>query len=124
MIHKLGIAATCALLVSCGTGRSYEGPKRPADEVARITGDFRVTAGSPVTVILLKVDEYEVSLSENSVEVLPGMHKLLVECRVAETKSVSRFTIEAELYEGVRYRLVPEIAPGMRGCSAVELESD
>ena len=124
MIHRLWIAATCALLVSCGTGRSYEGPKRPAEEVARITGDFRVTAGSPVTVILLKVDDYEVSLSENSVEVLPGMHKLLVECRVAETKSVSRFTIEAELYEGVRYRLVPEIAPGMRGCSAVELESD
>ena len=55
---------------------------------------------------------------------LPGTHKLLVECRVAETKSVSRFTIEAELYEGVRYRLVPEISPGMRGCRAVELDSD
>jgi hypothetical protein len=124
MIHKLWIAVTGALLVACGTGRSYEGPKRPADEVARITGDFRVTAGSPVTVILLKVDDYEVSLSENSVEVLPGTHKLLVDCRVAETKSVSRFTIEAELYEGVRYRLVPQISPGMRGCSAVELDSD
>jgi hypothetical protein len=124
MIHRICIAAGCALLVACGTGRIYEGPKRAADEVARITGDFRVTAGAPVTVILLKVDDYEVSLSENSVEVLPGTHKLLVDCRVAETKSVSRFTIEAELYEGVRYRLVPQIAPGMRGCSAVELESD
>lgn len=123
MIHKIWMAAGCALLVACGTGRSYEGPRRPPDEVARIIGDFRVTAGSPVTVILLKVDDYEVSLSDNSVEVLPGTHKLLVECRVAETKSVSRFTIEAEVYEGARYRLVPHIAPGMRGCSAVELES-
>jgi hypothetical protein len=116
------LVLTCSLLVGCATGQGYEGPKRSTDEVARIVGDFRVTAGAPVTVILLKVDDYEVGIGESSVDVLPGTHTLLVDCRVAETKSVSRFTIEAAFYEGNRYRLIPQTAPGMRGCTAVAVE--
>ncbi len=123
MMRILGTVIVCVLLGACATGRSYEGPKRSADEVARISGDFRVTAGAPVTVILLKVDEYEVGIGESAVDVLPGRHRLLVECRVAESKSSARFTIEEEFGEGERYRLVAETAPGLRTCSAVQLEA-
>jgi hypothetical protein len=52
------------------------------------------------------------------------MHTILVDCRVAETRSVSRFTLEAEFYEGEQYRLVPQTGPALRSCSAVTLEAD
>lgn len=116
------LSMVCVLLAGCATGKSYEGAKLPADEVARIVGDYRFTAGLPVSVILLKVDDYEVPVSQHAVEVLPGVHTVLVDCRVAETRSVSRFTLEQEFYEGVRYRLVPQTGPAMRSCSAVTLE--
>jgi hypothetical protein len=114
----------CIALTGCATGKIYEGAKLPADEVARIVGDYRFTAGMPVSVILLKVDDYEVPLSQHAVDVLPGMHTILVDCRVAETRSISRFTLEAEFYEGERYRLVPQTGPALRSCSAVTLEVD
>ena len=114
----------CITLAGCATGKSYDGAKLPSDEVARIVGDYRFTAGMPVSVILLKVDDYEVPLSQHAVDVLPGMHTILVDCRVAETRSVSRFTLEAEFYDGERYRLVPQTGPALRSCSAVTLEAD
>jgi hypothetical protein len=119
VLSILGLA-----LVGCATGKSYEGAKLPADEVGRIIGDYRFTAGVPVSAILLKVDDYEVPLSQHAVDVIPGKHTILVDCRVAETRSVSRFTLEAEIYEGERYRLVPQTGPAMRSCSAVTLEAE
>jgi hypothetical protein len=113
----------CLLLGACATGQSYEGERRAGDEVARISGDLRVTAGAPVTVILRKVDDYELRMSESSVEVLPGAHLLLVDCRIAETKSITRLTVEAEVYAGEHYRLVPETGPGLRACTAVNVEA-
>jgi hypothetical protein len=113
----------CALVTACATGQGYEGPRRGADEVARITGDLRVTAGAPVSAILRKVDGYELGISESSVEVLPGTRRLIVDCRVAETKSVARFTIDAEVYGGQRYRLVARTGPGLQSCKGVDLEN-
>jgi hypothetical protein len=122
VIRSLCVSLACIVATGCATGQSYEGEKRTGEEVARISGDLRVTAGAPVTVILRKVDDYELGLSESSVEVLPGTHQLLVDCRIAETSSVTRLNVEAEVYAGERYRLVAETGPGMRSCTSVYLE--
>lgn len=119
------LAGVVGLLIVCGgcmTAQTYEGPKRESEEVARIIGDFRVTAGAPVSVILRQVDGRTLGAGENAAEVLPGSHTLLVDCRIAETGSVSRHSIEAEVSAGKRYRLVAETSPGLRGCAEVYLE--
>ena len=113
------MAAACG---GCLSTQLYEGPKLPSDEVARISGDPLVTAGSPITAVLRKVDDQELGLGRTSVEVLPGAHTLIVDCKIAETKSVSRHSVEAEVAAGRHYRLRPESGPGMRGCSGVSLE--
>ncbi len=41
-------------------------------------------------VVLRQVDERDIGLTQTSVEVLEGKHTLLVDCRIAETKAVSR----------------------------------
>jgi hypothetical protein len=112
-------AAACG---GCLSTQLYDGPKLPSDDVARITGDPLITAGSPITAILRKVDDQELGLGRTSVEVLPGPHTLVVDCKIAETKSVSRHSIEADVAAGRHYRLRPESGPGMRGCSGVSLE--
>jgi hypothetical protein len=122
MIRAILLAAAAMTLGACATGQSYEGERLAADEVAKIIGDLRVTAGAPVSVILRKVDDYQLSLGENAVEVLPGKHQLLVDCRIAETASVTRLNVEAEVYAGERYRLVAETGPGLRSCASVTLE--
>lgn len=114
------------LLLVCGgcmTVPIYDGPKRASDEVARISGDPRLSAGAPLRLILRQVDAHTLSLGENSVEVLPGPHTFLVDCRIEETSSVTRHSIEAEVAAGARYRLVAEAGPGLRECTAVHLEA-
>src|SRR5262245_37254076 len=121
-MKAITIAFLCATLLSgCLTLQTYEGPKRPDNEVARISGDPRVTAGSPITVTLREVDGNVLNVGQNSVDVLPGEHRLLVDCRIAETKRTSRHSIDAEVYAGRRYRLVAETVAGLRGCRAVGL---
>jgi len=109
------------MLTGCMTQQGYEGPKLPPDQVAHIAGDLRVTAGAPLSLILRQVDGNTLSVGQNSVEVLPGKHELLVDCQIAETKSVSRHAITVEVYAGERYRLVAETAAGLRGCNEVAL---
>jgi hypothetical protein len=101
----------------------YEGAKRDRNEVARITGDPVITAGSPITVVLRRVDEHDISMTQTSVEVLEGEHELLVDCRLAENKSVSRHALKVNVYGGRQYRLRPETGPGLRECSSVTLEA-
>jgi hypothetical protein len=107
----------------CLSTRLYEGEKRDRDEVARITGDPVFTAGSPITVILRRVDEHDIGVTQTTVEVLEGEHDLLVDCRLAENKSVSRHALKVTVYGGRNYRLRPEAGPGLRGCSDVALEA-
>ena len=76
------------------TAQTYEGPRLDRDEVAHISGDLRVTAGAPITVVLRRVDEQVLNLGQSAVDVLPGKHTLLVDCRIQETGSVSRFSLE------------------------------
>nr|WP_298727781.1 hypothetical protein [uncultured Steroidobacter sp.] len=118
------LLAVAALLVSgCMSVRLYDGPKRDPDEVARITGDPVVTAGSPVTVVLRQVDGRDIGLTQTSVEVLEGTHNLLVDCRIAETKAVSRHALEVEVSGGRHYRLRAQTGPALRECTGVTLES-
>jgi hypothetical protein len=116
----VAIAPFCG---GCLTTQLYEGAKRDPNEVARITGDPIITAGSPITVVLRRVDEQDIGLTQTSVEVLEGEHELLVDCRLAENKSVSRHSLKVTVYGGRKYRLRPESGPGLRGCSEVSLEA-
>jgi hypothetical protein len=121
----LRFATLCICVVSsgCTTVQMYDGERRERDEVARIQGDFRVTAGAPVSVILRQVDDRTLGVGVSAVEVLPGSHNLLVDCRIAETNSVSRHRFDAETSAGRRYRLAAETSPGLRECTAVHLEA-
>lgn len=113
----------CGLLQGCMTLQGYDGERRSVEELAHISGDPRVTAGSPVTAVLRQVDRLPLSVGQSSVDVLPGEHRLLVDCRVAETESVSRHALDVDVGAGRRYKLVADTAPGLRGCSAVRLEA-
>ena len=117
------VASLLVCLAGCGTAQVYDGERRGPDEVARIIGDYPITAGAPVTVTLRQVDDRKVGLGENAVEVLPGVHRLLVDCRIAETESVSRHFIDADVFAGRRYRLVAETAPGLRECTSVSVQA-
>jgi hypothetical protein len=114
------VAAVCA---GCGTVQGYDGEHRDADEVARIVGDLPVTAGAPISVILRQVDGRTLNVGQTSVDVLPGTHQLLVDCRIAETSSTTRYSVEADVSAGRRYRLVAETGPGLRECTRVTVEA-
>ena len=81
-----------------------------------------VSAGLPVQLRIRSVDGREVGISASKVELPPGSHALLVDCRVAESGSVRRFTVEADLESGRRYRLEAEATA--RNCEAVRLIDD
>lgn len=120
------LAATIAVVVICSgcmTAQVYDGPHRDKDEVARISGDLRITAGAPLTVILREVDDHPLTVGQSSVDVLPGSHRLLVDCRIAETESVTRHSIEAEVSAGRQYKLAAETGPGLRECINVTLQT-
>jgi hypothetical protein len=116
------IAIACGVQ-GCMTAQTYEGERLARDEVARISGDLRVTAGAPISVLLRRVDEQVLTLSQSSVDVLPGKHTLLVDCKVQETGSVARFSLEQDFFAGRSYRLVAETGPGLRECTAVRIEA-
>lgn len=122
-IRIAGLVGAAFLAGGCMTVQSYEGPRRPRSEVAHIVGDLRLNTGLPISVSLRQIDGMTLKASETAVDVLPGSHTLLVDCRVRETGSISRHEIQVEVFEGRSYRLVPEVAPAMRGCNDVRLES-
>ena len=116
-------ALAFAVTAGCRTAQSYAGERRASDQVARITGDTPIN-GAPLAVLLRKVDGRELGFSERSAEVLPGKHSLLVDCRIRETSSTSRYTLEVEVDAGGRYRLAADAAKGLRGCEDVRLEAE
>jgi hypothetical protein len=119
---RIGCAAALLAavgLAACGSLQAYDGARLPASGRAVVRADPAVSAGLPVEVILRKVDEYEVPLSKAAVELRPGMHSFIVDCRVREAGVVTRFAIEAEVEAGLSYRLVADASA--RGCNTVEL---
>ena len=107
------------LLAGCVTTRGYDGPPLPASERAIVRADPVVSAGLPVQVRLRQVDGRDISLQTSAVELAPGAHELLVDCRVAESGAVARFDMEVELAAGAEYRLVATAT--VRNCEAVQL---
>jgi hypothetical protein len=117
------LVPVAALVGGCMSVQLYDGPKRDRDEIARISGDPVVTAGSPITVVLRQVDGHDIGLTQTTVEVLEGRHQLLVDCRIAETKRTSRHALDVEVFGGGKYRLRAETGPALRECTGVTLES-
>ena len=117
------VIAAALGLAGCMTNQAYDGPKLARDEVAHISGDLRFTAGVPVSALLRQVDGRTLGLTENSVDLEPGQHTLLVDCKVQESGNTTRHTLEVEVFAGERYRLVAETGPGLRECTSVRLET-
>lgn len=115
----LVVATLCA---GCATERAYEGPPLPAAERAIVRADPVVSAGSPIQIRIRQVDGHDVGFSASKVELPPGKHALVVDCRIAETGSVRRFTLEEELDAGGHYRVVADTTG--RNCEAVALIGD
>jgi hypothetical protein len=117
-----GTLLAAALLAACATERLYDGPPLPRAQRAIVRADPAVSAGLPVQLRLRQADGREVGITASAVELPPGAHELLVDCRVAESGSVRRFAVRAELEPGGRYRLVATASA--RNCEAVELVAD
>jgi hypothetical protein len=94
----------------------------PPGERAIVRADPVVSAGLPVQLRIRRVDGREIGLSASKVELPAGRHALLVDCRVAESGSMRRFTVEEDLAPGRSYRLVAEATA--RNCEAVRLIDD
>jgi hypothetical protein len=118
MVFALGLMT----LSSCMSLRAYDGERRDNDEVATVLGDFKVRAGAPVSLLLRKVDERVVDVRYSSVKLLPGKHRLLIDCKVQDG-GTSRYALEEELSAGVRYRIVTDTDAGNRNCENVRLDA-
>jgi len=109
------------VLVGCGTLQAYDGARLPAAARATVQADPVISAGLPVQVILRKADDRAVPVSRARVELTPGHHVLIVDCRIAASGATARFAIEAELEAGRVYRL--EADATAQRCEAVRLEA-
>lgn len=121
-MRRLAAVALTSCLAGCATAQLYEGPSRPAAELARIDGDPRISAGLPLAAVIRKVDARATGITAAHIAVTPGPHRLLIDCILAATHSTARFELEVEVEAGQRYRLIAEAAPGNQRCGAVRLE--
>ena len=115
LIAALAIAA-------CGTERAYEGPALAKEERAVVRADPVVSAGSPIQIRIRQADGHDVGLAASKVELPPGRHSFVIDCKVAESGAVRRFTLEEVLDAGGRYRIVADATT--RNCEAVALIGD
>ena len=116
------ILLLCLALAGCATQRAYQGPARPAAELAVIEGAPRVNAGLPLAPVIRKVDDAVVGLGYSKVSVVPGQHRVLVDCVMSATHRTTRYELVFEAYAGRRYVLVADSADGNRYCGAVRVD--
>lgn len=107
------------MLAGCMALQAYDGPALPRAEVAIVRADPVLSAGLPVEVILRKVDEVRVPTARNAVALEPGAHTLVVDCRLPEQGSSTRFVLNVEVEAGATYRL--EADATARECRDVHL---
>lgn len=123
LLRRAPCAATVILpllLVGCTPLQAYDGPALPRDEVAILRADPVVLSGGlPVSVVLRKVDERRIPAGRHAVTVRPGPHTLMVDCRLPEQGSTTRFQLDVEVEAGVTYRLEAEATS--RECRDVRL---
>jgi hypothetical protein len=118
----LAVLAGACVASACGSLRAYEGARLAPEERAVVRADPAVSAGLPVEVILRRVDGYDVPVSKTRVELPPGRHRFMVDCRVPEAGVVTRFVIDEEVQASRSYRLVADATA--RGCREVTLRRD
>jgi hypothetical protein len=119
MYDPAPILVVALLSSGCVTSRVYDGPPLPASERAIVRADPAISAGLPVQLRLRQADGRDISLQTSAVELPPGAHALLVDCRVAESGAVRRFNLEVDLAAGAEYRLVATATA--KNCEAVQL---
>ncbi|MBX3704159.1 MAG: hypothetical protein KF822_10315 [Steroidobacteraceae bacterium] len=117
-----GTIVAALICAGCATERAYPGPELPPAERAVVRADPAFSAGLPVTVRLRQVDGRDLPLTTARVELAPGAHELLVDCRVRESAALARFALTVELAAGGAYRLVADATA--RNCEAVRLVDD
>jgi hypothetical protein len=110
------------LLVSlCGCAREqiYPGPRLAKEEVASIVGDPKINAGLPMAAVLRKVDDVVIGWNINTVDVMPGDHEVLVDCRMQA--NTQRFRITVHALGGYRYQAQAQASPGNHYCESVTM---
>lgn len=116
---KFTVLAVVLLCGGCATVNLTEDAEKSKDAVARISGDYRVTAGLPVTVTLRSVDGTALKFWQSAADVGSGKHRLLVDCRVAATEKLARYELNVTVYAGERYGFVATATP-REGCTEVK----
>ncbi len=111
------------LLISTACATAHLGRDASGVAQATLTGDPQISAGLPITVALRKVDDAEIRTFYSHVSVSPGMHRVIVDCRVASSKSSTRFALDVDALAGTHYRLIAQLAPGNQYCDAVRIET-
>jgi len=125
-MRRLAVAAASAcavMLAACATYRAYEGPARPASEIAVIRGDAKLRANMPLALVIRAIDGQPVDLRYSSVAVGRGHHSLIVDCQVGGASgATTRHHVEVDADGGESYRLQAEMQPGNATCRRVYLE--
>ena len=114
------LVAAGLVLAGCGTLQAYDGARLPSASRGIVQGGPAFSAGLPVLAILRKAGDRPVPVRHARVELAPGRHVLVVDCRIAAAGTTERFSIEADLEAGRSYRLVADATA--RRCEAVRLE--
>ena len=94
------------VIVSCAATRMYEGPSRPAGEVAVITGMNPYDPIIPAGIVgqVLKVDNQPVPGVGTNVEILPGKHELELHCGHPGAPPFTKI-VSLDAKAGVEYRI-------------------
>ncbi len=122
-MRRPGIALVAlALAAGCATEKAYDGPPRPAAELAIIEGAPPLNAGLPLAPVLRKVDDRAVGVGYSRVAVVPGTHRVLVDCVMAQAHTTTRFELDIETFPGRRYVLVADSAAGNQRCGDLRVE--
>jgi hypothetical protein len=112
------------LSAGCATYQAYDGPQRPASELAIVSGASKFRAATPLALIIRAVDERPVDVRYNSVALTPGRHELIIDCQLgSEPGTASRHVLDVDVAAGDRYGLSAQMSPGNRACESVALES-
>jgi len=115
-----GVTVAVLSMNGCFSLRAYDEAERGA-MTAHIKGDYRVSAGTPVKVLLRSVDDKPLEFWQHAAEVLPGKHRLLVDCYVTEGDHLSRHELNVDVDAGLTYRLKADATP-QNGCTNVYME--
>ena len=120
-MQKILLFLGCGVLSGCVAVHAGGMSSKATDTLARVSGDYRVSAGAPVSVYLRSIDGRSLQFWQHAADVEAGSHRLLVDCAVAATKKLTRYELNVTLNAGVKYSLRAEATP-QHGCTQVSIE--